>query len=109
MRYQSYFNTAARIIQQYNGTTPLQHFLKSYFSQHKKHGSKDRKIITHLCYSFYRLGKVFGDINPEEKLKLAIFICNDAIEDWKFLYEDEWLNNHTANLDDRLAFIQTKY
>jgi len=109
MRYQSYFNTAARIIQQYNGTTPLQHFLKQYFSEHKKHGSKDRKIITHLCYSFYRLGKAFADVNPEEKLKLAIFVCNDVIEDWKFLYEEEWVNNHTANLGNRIAFIKTKY
>ncbi len=109
MRFQSYFNTATKIIQLHDGALPLQHFLKQYFAHHKKHGSKDRKIITHLCYNFYRLGKAFINFNIEEKLKLAIFICNDTIEDWKFLYQDEWLNNHSKTLDERLAFIQIKY
>lgn len=108
MRFQSYFNSAVKIIQLYDGTAPLQHFLKQYFSQHKKHGSKDRKIISHTCYNFYRPGKAFADISAEERLRLAIFICNDDIEEWKFLYEDEWLNNHT-NLENRLAFVQSKY
>lgn len=108
MRFQSYFNSAIKIIQLYDGTTPLQHFLKQYFSQHKKHGSRDRKIITHVCYNFYRPGKAFANISAAERLKLAIFICNDDIEEWKFLYEDEWLNNHT-NLENRLAFVQSKY
>jgi 16S rRNA (cytosine967-C5)-methyltransferase len=109
MRFQSYFNTAIKIIQLYDGIIPLHHFLKQYFSQHKKHGSKDRKIISHVCYNFYRLGKSFNDISIEEKLKIAIFICNDNIKDWNFLYEDEWLNNHTKLLHERIAFIQAKY
>lgn len=108
MRFQSYFNSAIKIIQLYDGAVPLHHFLKQYFSQHKKHGSRDRKIISHVCYNFFRLGKAFANISAEERLKLAIFICNDDIEEWKFLYEDEWLNNHT-NLENRLAFVQSKY
>ncbi len=108
MRFQSYFNSAIKIIQLYDGAVPLHHFLKQYFSQHKKHGSRDRKIITHTCYNFYRLGNAFTNISAEERLRLSIFICNDDIEEWKFLYEDEWLNNHT-NLENRLAFVQSKY
>ncbi|SFQ21035.1 16S rRNA (cytosine967-C5)-methyltransferase [Parafilimonas terrae] len=108
MRFQSYFNSAIKIIQLYDGTMPLQHFLKQYFSQHKKHGSRDRKIITHVCYNFFRLGKAFSTISAEERLKLAIFICNDNIENWKFLFEGEWLNNHN-NLEKRIAFVQSKY
>ena len=54
MRFQSYFNTAISLIKTYDGSIPLQHFLKQHFSQHKKHGSKDRKFITHLCYCYYR-------------------------------------------------------
>ncbi|MEP6685081.1 MAG: Fmu (Sun) domain-containing protein, partial [Parafilimonas sp.] len=77
MRFQSYFNTAIKIIHLYDGSIPLSYFLKQYFSQHKKHGSKDRKIISHTCYNFYRLGTSFTNINIEEKLKIAIFICND--------------------------------
>jgi 16S rRNA (cytosine967-C5)-methyltransferase len=109
MRFQSYFNTAIRIIQLYDGSIPLSRFLKQYFSQHKKHGSKDRKIIAHLCYNFYRLGKSFNTISIEEKLKIAIFVCNDNIEEWNFLYQAEWLNNQNNLLQQRIDFIQTKY
>jgi len=108
MRFQSYFNTAIKIIQLYDGSIPLSHFLKQYFSQHKKHGSKNRKIISHACYNFYRLGKSLIELSTEEKLKIAIFICNDNIEDWKFLYKDEWLNNHNKSLQERIHFIETK-
>ncbi len=109
MRFQSYFNTAIRIIQLYDGTVPLQHFLKQYFAQHKKHGSKDRKYITHLCYNFYRTGKSFNDISTEEKLKIAIFLCNDNAGGWVFLYDNDWLDNWSNLLNERIAFIQTRY
>ena len=109
MRFQSYFNTAIKIIQLYDGAVPLHHFLKQFFSQHKKHGSKDRKIITHACYNFYRLGKSFTEKSIEEKLKIAIFLCNDNAGEWGFLYEDEWMNNWNTLLNERIRFVKTKY
>ena len=109
MRFQSYFNTAVKIIGLYNGEIPLQHFLKNYFSENKKHGSKDRKIITHICYNFYRLGKALIDCTTEERLKLAIFICNDNKDEWHFLFDVNWINNWSNILAERIAFIQTKY
>ena len=109
MRFQSYFNTAIKIIQLYDGSIPLQHLLKQHFTQHKKHGSKDRKYITHLCYSFYRLGKAFSDINVEERLKLAIFLCNNKTGEWNFLFDEEWLNNRSDVLNERISFVQTKF
>src|SRR6478672_8317921 len=109
MCFQSYFNTAIKIIQLYDNLIPLQHFLKQYFSQHKKHGSKDRKYITHLCYNFFRLGKSFEDINAEEKLKLAIFLCNDNSGEWSFLYDDEWQSNWDNLLTKRFQFVEKKY
>ncbi|MEP6465328.1 MAG: methyltransferase domain-containing protein [Parafilimonas sp.] len=109
MRFQSYFNTAIKIIQLYDASMPLSHFLKQYFSQHKKHGSKDRKIIAHICYNFYRLGKSFTKISTEEKLKIAIFICNDVIDEWLFLYDEEWLQHQSIFLEQRITFLQKKY
>jgi 16S rRNA (cytosine967-C5)-methyltransferase len=109
MRFQSYFNTAIRIIQLYDGAVPLQHFLKQYFALHKKHGSKDRKYITHLCYNFYRSGKSFKDISTEEQLKIALFLCNDNAGEWGFLYDNDWLDNWSNVLNERIAFIQKKY
>ena len=109
MRFQSYFNTAVKIIQLYDGAIPLQHFLKQYFAQYRKHGSKDRKYITHLCYNFYRLGKAFNETDTEERLKLAIFLCNNKTGEWNFLFDEEWVKNWGDVLNERIAFVQSNH
>ncbi len=109
MRFQSYFNTAIKIIELYNSTIPLSRFLKKYFSENKKHGSKDRKFITHVCYNYYRIGNAVKDFNKNERLKISIFLCNENVDEWKILYDDNWLNNWTINLDERIAFIKSEY
>ncbi len=109
MRFQSYFNTAVGVINAFKGDIPLAHYLKQYFAQHKKHGSKDRKYISHLCYCYYRLGHALKSISTEERLKIALFLCNDVIDEWAVLFNDDWLNNHSALLDERIAFIKSLY
>jgi 16S rRNA (cytosine967-C5)-methyltransferase len=109
MRFQSYFNTAVRIIELYNGAIPLSHFLKQYFSENKKHGSKDRKFITHACYNYYRIGHALKNLDVQERLKISIFLCNEKTEDWKILYDDKWLLNWNEILNERIAFIKAQY
>ncbi len=109
MRFQSYFNTALILIGQYDGTMPLVHFLKQYFAQHKKHGSKDRKLITHLCYCFYRLGHVLKEQPVEERLRIAFFLCNEAAGDWALLYEASWLTHWNTDLKARIEFIHSLF
>lgn len=110
MRFQSYFNTAIRIIQLYDGAIPLAHFLKKYFSENKKHGSKDRKFITQACYNFYRLGFALKNISSEERLQVAIFLCNANAGEWKILYDDdEWIQRWDNELKKRIYFIQSAY
>lgn len=109
MRFQSYFNTALKIIELYDGAIPLSYFLNKYFSQNKKHGSKDRKFITHACYNYYRIGRALNNLNNEQRLKAAVFLCNDSSGEWKILYDGLWLNNWNKVLEKRIAFIKTKY
>ncbi len=109
MRFQSYFNTALQIINSHNGSIPLAHYLKQYFAQHKKHGSKDRKYISHLCYCYYRLGHALKNVQVEERLKIALFLCNDNIDEWNVLYDEAWLKHHSSSLNERIIFIKSQY
>ena len=109
MRFQSYFNTAIKIIELYDGAIPLSHFLKKYFSKNKKHGSKDRKFITHACYNYYRPGFALKDINIEERLKVAIFLCNSNAGEWDIIYDDNWIEHWNDQIRKRLFFIQSAY
>lgn len=109
MRYQSYFNTALSLIRLYDGTVPVVHFLKKYFSEHKKHGSRDRKLITHLCYGYYRIGHALTTLDAEERLRISIFLCNEIAGDWAGLFEEPWLTVWTTSLPEKINWLQKRY
>lgn len=85
------------------------HHLKQYFSHHKKHGSKDRKLITQLCYSYYRLGKALHELSIEERIKVALFLCNNEAGKWAVLFDETWQGAWDANLKQRLLFVLSQY
>ncbi len=102
----NYLQAATLIINSYDGSMPLVHHLKHYFGQHKKHGSKDRKHITHICYCYYRLGNSGKNISLENKLRIGLFLCNPKVGVWYELFDEFWLQNWTEVLEDRVDFIE---
>ena len=73
--FHRYIQYAKGILSKYNGREPFHLYLKKYFSENKKHGSRDRKRITSLCYNYFRLGfSVSSSVEMEEKLLLSIFL-----------------------------------
>ena len=92
------------------------HHLKQYFAAHKKHGSTDRRIIAHLCYTYYRLGASIKEFDTDKGLQLAIFLCEAKPGNWAVLFEPSWLaawnaanGSALATLDQKLAFIKEVY
>lgn len=69
---------------------PLAVYLKKYFSSDKKYGSKDRKQIAALCYNFYRLGKAVPQLPVEEKLIVAVFLCENKSNEFLHFHKPEW-------------------
>ncbi|XZF16480.1 hypothetical protein ACTHGU_10090 [Chitinophagaceae bacterium MMS25-I14] len=65
------------IIDTYNGGVPLTHFLKNYFRQNPKLGSRDRKILSEMCYSYYRCEKAIGNTvtDRDMRIQLALLLC----------------------------------
>jgi 16S rRNA (cytosine967-C5)-methyltransferase len=88
---------------------PLVHFLKQYFAQHKKHGSKDRKLISHACYCYYRIGHILKESAIEERLKIAMFLCNDVAGEWSILFDESWIQHWNIEIEERIHFVQTVY
>jgi 16S rRNA (cytosine967-C5)-methyltransferase len=108
-RFHSYFNKAVQLISSYDGKIPLAAWLKNYFAANKKHGSKDRKYISHLCYCYFRLGGALKNVVVEEKLKVALFICNETADVWTDLFDEKYLDNWEWDVQKRIAFIQNSY
>ncbi len=76
MRSHSYINSAKTILQDYDGSLPFAAWIKQFFKAHKKYGSKDRREITHLCYSYFRLGNAFETEPAEERMLLGVFLSS---------------------------------
>ena len=73
--FHRYLEYASSILAKYKGEEPFHLFLKKYFSANKKHGSRDRKIISSLCYNYFRLGVgVTSSIDITERILLSIFL-----------------------------------
>ena len=108
MRTQSHFNTAITLIKRYKGKEPLVHYLQSYFAGEKKHGSRDRKQISHLCYAYFRMGHTLASIETADRLKIAIFLCQDNPAGWDEFLADEW-KEWPGNLSERIALVQKQY
>ena len=55
------------IIETYDGSLPLAHYLKSYFKQYPILGSRDRKALSAMAYSWYRCRRSFGFASRNER------------------------------------------
>ncbi|MEJ8844781.1 Fmu (Sun) domain-containing protein [Lacibacter sp. H375] len=89
-RYYSYINSAKEIITAYNGAEPFASHLKKQFAANKKFGSKDRKQITQLCYSYFRLGKSLPEISMEERILAGLFLSSRTSNELLQHLKPEW-------------------
>ena len=76
-RFFSYLNSAKEILQLYKGEEPFASFLKKYFALNKKFGSKDRKQVAHLCYCYFRMGKMLPALPITERITAGLFLCSN--------------------------------
>ena len=105
MRLHSYLLSAARVLEDYKGDQPFATWLKAYFSAHKKFGSRDRKQVSHLCYSYYRLGRAFLHLPVEERMLTALFLTSDASNAYLQELRPEWNERVEASLQEKLAYL----
>ena len=108
-RYYSYLNSARQILQQYNGEEPFSAFLKKYFSDDKKYGSKDRKQISHLCYCYFRLGKGTVNMSIEERVLIGLFLCSSEPNEMLQQLKPEWNDKFDLSIEEKRLLLQDPY
>lgn len=104
-RWHAYINSAKQVISLYKGDQPFSFFIKDFFSRHKKYGSGDRKQVSHLCYCWFRLGKVL--VTPtEENILIALFLCSNENNQLLAWLKPAWNEKVTAPFEEKLAFLE---
>lgn len=74
MFVEAYLSTATHLVEIYNNQMPLHIYVKEYFKNNKKFGSRDRKYISELVFAYYRLGQTENYIPIREKFLVAAFL-----------------------------------
>lgn len=108
-RYYSYLNTAEDIIKNFDGGEPLSNHLKKFFSSNKKYGSKDRKQIGHLCYCFFRTGKLFNELSVEDKIVASLFLYSDFPNDLLKNLRPDWCDKVSLNAEEKCSMLNAQY
>lgn len=104
MHLSSYLFSAQQILQLYQGEMPLAAWLKTYFRQHKKYGSKDRKVLADLCFCFFRLGGFFRQHSTEERLLTGQLLCHHQspfVQEFK----PEWTEKMPLSIEEKISFL----
>ncbi len=104
-RYHSYIDTTKEILSTYQREETFPIFLKKFFSASKKFGSTDRKLITHLCYCFYRLGKALPERSLQERILIGLFLCSTSSNEILQELKPEWNEKVSASFEEKMELI----
>src|SRR5580693_5758567 len=109
MKHFSHLASAKKIIEKYDGKELFSHFIKNIFKQEKKFGSTDRRTISNLCYSYFRLGNALKNIDAEEKILTGFFLCNDKKTDLLEYFKPEWNEKIHLPPAEKLSVIDHRF
>lgn len=92
MHYAVHQEVANKLIAAYHGEEPLANYLKKYFAANKKHGSKDRKNISALCYAHFRNEVItFPLVNKiSAQIDVGKFVASHQIQPLLFIRIRPW-------------------
>jgi 16S rRNA (cytosine967-C5)-methyltransferase len=87
--WQAHLRTAEQVLAHYEGEEPFPVYLKSFFKENPKFGSRDRRRISQLCFQFFRLGQALSGFPLKERILAGVLLSapKDEILDSGFFQE----------------------
>ncbi len=77
MKFDNQLRYAVKMVESYKHDMPLAAWLKTFFRLHPQMGSKDRRRLSDLVYSYYRTGRALQDLPMAERILAGAFLCSD--------------------------------
>jgi 16S rRNA (cytosine967-C5)-methyltransferase len=105
LKHFSHLNSAALIVAAYDGSQPFHLYIRQFFGQHKKYGSRDRKQITHCCYCYFRMGPSAKDRPVQEVMLEALFLCTTQPDAILAQLQPAWNEKPGAGTAEKCAVI----
>jgi len=103
VKFDNQLRYATQIIDTYQGDIPLHAWLKDYFRANKQMGSRDRKQLSTLVYSFYRLGHAANHLSIKDRLITGLFLCTNQPSEFLAHFNKEYNDTIESPLQEKLA------
>ncbi|HEY4336925.1 MAG TPA: Fmu (Sun) domain-containing protein [Puia sp.] len=103
MIYENQLRHATHIIDTYKGEVPLHAWLKDFFRANKQMGSRDRKLLSTLVYSFYRLGHAANHLSIKDRILTGLFLCTEEATNFLAHHNPAYHAAITQPLEEKLA------
>ena len=102
----AHLSTAEQILAHYDGLEPFPVFIKAFFRDNKKFGSRDRKEISGFCYSYFRLGKAMADLPIRERILIGHLLCSTGQFSLLEEIKPEWKPAFDLSIAEKITFLQ---
>ena len=106
MRFEQLLRSFLKALESYPMNTPLAKFLPGYFKQNKQMGSSDRRNVSRLLYSYFRLGRACASLPPEQRLFIAEFLCSTAENAFLNHFRPDLHEHVTASVNSKLDLLK---
>lgn len=103
--FHAYLRNASIILRQYQHKEPFAQFLKNYFRQEKKFGSRDRKFVAELCYGYLRLGHATDELSLEESVIIGFFLTHEKDDGFIAAVYPELMHSFLSTTQDKIKVI----
>jgi 16S rRNA (cytosine967-C5)-methyltransferase len=91
----------------YDGKMPFTQFIKSFFRQHTKYGSRDRKAIADLCYGYFRIGESASKYDLIDQINIGYFLTHQVDKGYLDTLIPEWVNKVESSTSIKFDFIRS--
>jgi 16S rRNA (cytosine967-C5)-methyltransferase len=98
--------TFNRILDEAPDNAPLGKFLPNFYRQNKQMGSTDRRVANRLIYNYFRIGKAIADVERDERLFVAEFLCNTQSNSFLAHFKPEWAECVGFDPDKKIAMVK---
>lgn len=108
MYINSYLQAATQLLKEYTGYPPFHQYIKNFFKQYKKYGSKDRKHIIALCYSYYRIGQAMLNNFSTERFAAGLLLSSTTTNPLLNAIQPLWnkLVEKNFSIEKKIQFLE---
>jgi 16S rRNA (cytosine967-C5)-methyltransferase len=104
--FHAYLRNASIILGGYQHKEPFAQYLKNYFRQEKKFGSRDRKFVSDLCYGYLRLGQAVDKLSLEDSIIIGFFLTHESDNGFLDAIYPELANSFSTTMQHKINVVK---